>query len=683
MREIAPEIGTLLADGLRNLTPGEEPRHLGIVDWPTPSGPQRFEAVAHRSQNSVILEFESLVPARISFQTLYPVVRSFIDRMKSLQTVEALSALAAEEVRKITGFDRVMVYRFDPEWNGNVIAESLEPGASSFLNLRFPASDIPVQARALYVLNRFRMIGDVSYQPIPVQPTLHPDTQQPLDLSYSALRSVSPIHLEYLKNMEVGASMSISIITQQSALWGLIACHHRTPRRVSVETRIACDLLAQSLSVQVQAAELHHELQQRLRYNALAAELLSFMSQEEQFIHGLTHHPAELLEFAEASGAAVIYQGRCELFGATPTSDQVDDLLEWLTKEGRPEVLHTNHLASLYPPAAAYAHRASGLLAIGISKLYPSYVLWFRPEVVQTVNWSGDPTKAVQPAPDGGVRLHPRQSFAIWKQTVRDQSLPWEPTRVEAASSLRNAIVGIVLRKAEELADITAELQRSNRELEAFSYSVSHDLRAPFRHITGYAELLRRSAYDRLDERERRFIDSIMQSARFAGTLVDNLLGLSRVGRAQLHPRPVDLDKLVRETIRSLEFAETRRISWKLAPLGTIVADAVLLRLVWQNLLDNAIKFTARREVAEIEVGMRSETLRNVYWVRDNGVGFEQAYVDKLFGVFQRLHRMEDFEGTGIGLANVRRIVARHGGETWAEGKLDEGATFFFTLPRS
>ncbi len=603
LTEIAPDIARLLNEGLRSLLAGEEPRHLGIVDWSTPQGLQRFEAVAHRSENTLILEFESLVPARISFQTLYPVVRSFIDRMKSLQTVEALSALAAEEVRQLTGFDRVMVYRFDPEWNGTVIGEARGEGVPSFLHLRFPASDIPAQARALYVLNRFRMIGDVAYQAVPLQPALHPDTQQPLDLSYSSLRSVSPIHVEYLKNMEVGASMSISIITQESRLWGLIACHHSSPRRVSVETRIACDLLAQALSVQLQAAELHHELQQRLHYNGLAADLLSFMSQEEQFIYGLTHHPSELLEFGEASGAAVVFQDRCELFGHTPSAIDLENLLTWLIERGQPEVLHTNHLASLYPPAAAYADRASGLLAIGISKLHPSYVLWFRPEVVQTVNWSGNPAKAVQPALNGDLRLHPRKSFAIWEETVRQQSLPWEAPRIEAAIGLRNAIVGIVLRKAEELAGLTSELQRSNRELEAFSYSVSHDLRAPFRHITGYAELLRRTAYERLDERERRFIDSIVHSARFAGTLVDNLLGLAHVGRAELHPRAVDVDKLVRETIRSLEFSDARRIDWKLEPLGTIVADPVLLRLVWQNLLDNAIKFTARRATAQIEVG--------------------------------------------------------------------------------
>lgn len=240
----------------------------------------------------------------------------------------------------------------------------------------------------------------------------------------------------------------------------------------------------------------------------------------------------------------------------------------------------------------------------------------------------------------------------------------------------------IVLRKAEELAQVSNKLKRSNQELEAFSYSVSHDLRAPFRHISGYAELLRESDSTTPSDTGRRYLTTIIESAKFAGTLVDNLLNFAQIGRASLHPIDIEVGQLVEEVKTALVMDEQgRQIEWRIGPLPSVRADLFLLRLVFQNLISNALKYTRPREVAIIEVMSERKDGATVFTVRDNGVGFDSRYADKLFGVFQRLHKAEDFEGTGIGLANVRRIVMRHGGYTWAEGTLDKGAAFSFSLP--
>ncbi|MDF2973273.1 MAG: ATPase, partial [Microvirga sp.] len=266
----------------------------------------------------------------------------------------------------------------------------------------------------------------------------------------------------------------------------------------------------------------------------------------------------------------------------------------------------------------------------------------------------------------GTARLHPRRSFEIWKETVQERSLPWDRTEIEAVRELRHAIVGIVLRRAEELAAVSDELRRSNKELEAFSYSVSHDLRAPFRHIVGYSELLKKQEGSDLSEKGRRYIDTIIDSAYTAGTLVDNLLRFSQMGRTALKPRRIDMHRLVDEIRQQLTVhLADRRIEWVIGDLPEVTADPVLIRLVFENLLDNAVKYTRPREKARIEIGSARKNGETIFFVRDNGVGFDMKYIDKLFGVFQRLHRMEDFEGTGIGLANVRRIVERHGGRAW------------------
>jgi signal transduction histidine kinase len=227
------------------------------------------------------------------------------------------------------------------------------------------------------------------------------------------------------------------------------------------------------------------------------------------------------------------------------------------------------------------------------------------------------------------------------------------------------------------------ELDAVNRELESFSYSVSHDLRAPLRHITGFAMMLRESAASTLDGEGQRFLQTIVDAATRMGRLIDDLLAFSGVGRTQLARSPVDLNRLIQQEAKHEVCADSsgRTVNWQVQDLPTVKADPALLRLVFVNLLSNALKYSAKRPQTEIEVGVMPERDDTVVYVRDNGVGFDMQYADKLFGVFQRLHSNDEFEGTGIGLANVRRIVQRHGGRTWAEGAINRGATFYVSLP--
>jgi light-regulated signal transduction histidine kinase (bacteriophytochrome) len=235
------------------------------------------------------------------------------------------------------------------------------------------------------------------------------------------------------------------------------------------------------------------------------------------------------------------------------------------------------------------------------------------------------------------------------------------------------------------VADRTARLEAANKELEAFSYSVSHDLRAPLRHIHGYVEMLQRVTEGQLSDKARHYLKTITEASEEMGQLIDDLLTFSRVGRAEIRGTSIPLDELLQDVIRSLEMAtRNRSIVWEIAPLPPVLGDLALLKQVLTNLVDNALKYSRTRDTARIAIGCAGEEAgRAVLFVRDNGVGFDMQYAHKLFGVFQRLHRAEEFEGTGIGLATVRRIIARHGGRVWAEGALDKGATFYFTLELS
>ncbi|WP_250159247.1 ATP-binding protein [Pseudomonas mosselii] len=656
------------------------PFHIGDVhlrqDAPSQS---LLRVLAHRHDQVLILEFESSHKSEGVYQgDYYPLVRAFVSTLHKATSVEELLQHSVRQIKRLTAFGRVKAYSFDPEGNGTVLAEEADPGYPSYLGLSFPASDIPRQARELYRVNRIRLIEDANYQPSSLLPPLNPMTGKPLDMSFAALRSVSPVHLQYMRNMGTLASMSLSIVVD-GRLWGLVSCHHERPRPVDFQTRTACELLASVLSLQIESRESHDRTRTLLELRERIVRMLAAMADRDSVSEGLLDQPEVLLAFAGASGAAIISAERCDLIGDTPSAAQVNALVHWLGERGEEEVFHTDNVSRDIEALPELASCVGGVLAVAISQLHSHYLVWFRPEQTRLVNWAGRPDKAISPQ----GHLNPRHSFERWEEEVRGFSAPWSPLIVDGVLELRMAVLGIVLRKAEELAQLAGELKRSNKELEAFSYSVSHDLRAPLRHIAGYTELLSEIEGEHLSERGRRFLSHIDEAAHFAGSLVDNLLNFSQMGRSALRLADVDLNTLV-DTIRQ-EFEpdyQGREIIWMVASMPKVIADPAFINMALYNLIANAIKYSRGRRPARIEIGAVQHELETEVYVRDNGVGFDMAYANKLFGVFQRLHRMEEFEGTGIGLASVRRIIERHDGRVWAEGQVGQGASFHFTLPR-
>jgi light-regulated signal transduction histidine kinase (bacteriophytochrome) len=657
---------------------GERPAYLGTIELDNGTF---YDALGHIRDDLLILEFESIqrsTPA--DFRHLFPLVGEFLQQLPGASTVEAMGLLAARQIRTLSGFGRVMVYQFDRDGHGHVIAECRADGYPSYLGQSFPATDIPRQARELYMVNRIRLIQDANYTPSRLVPEINPLTGTPNDLSFAALRSVSPVHLQYMRNMDTLASMSISLMVK-GKLWGLVSCHNAAPCPLEFDKRSACEQLGQILSLCIETREDASDLQFRLEVRRTMVSMLAGLTKGADFIDNMGSVFPELLRFARAGGVAIVVDDRVISYGVAPSDAQVEALAGWLSLNSHGDVFHTDHLAARYAPAAAFARDASGLLAMPISRIHKHYLLWFRPEIVHTVDWAGNP-HAKDGAQDVRAQLTPRTSFATWRETVHGTSAPWHPGEIELALEFRTALLGIALERAEQMAELAAELGRSNQELEAFSYSVSHDLRAPLRHIVGFSDLLMESAIDGDADKRQRFLGNIKDAARLAGKLVDDLLSFSQMGRAALRPISVNMRDLVKGCIEKLAAdVRGRQVEWQIGALPAVRADPTFLQLAVFNLLSNAVKFTAQQQTAIIRIDATASATETVFRVADNGAGFNMDYVHKLFGVFQRLHRMEDFQGTGIGLANVRRIVERHGGRAWAESAPGEGATFYFSIP--
>ncbi|HEV2576806.1 MAG TPA: ATP-binding protein [Acidobacteriaceae bacterium] len=683
LEELLPSKSSSLFDGrtLRQAANPGSAQFLGTVCLPGDANSEdEFEVVGYGASGMQVLEFER-ANGSISQAELNTVIARFASTLEQPQSASDLCESITVQIRQLTGFDRVMLYQFDEEGHGTVLAEDRNDRLPSYLGLRFPASDIPRQARELYLLNRVRIIPDVEYLPSPLIAAEGRIEPTSLDLSLSVLRSVSPIHRDYMRNMGTISSMSISIVSQ-GKLWGLISAHHHEPKSVPYLTRSACDVLTRIMSAQLLALQQASEMAHAIRLKSIHTQLLTYMAAGESYIDGLARHPVELCALTGSQGAAIVVDDRCICLGEAPSEADVLRLSVYLSERLKDDVYATSELSAESEEFRPLSPRASGVLAISMSQVHRMQIVWFRPEVVQTVNWAGEPEKGHKVI-EGVLQIHPRHSFSSWKEIVRDKSDAWSAVEIESAREFRKAVLEIVLRKAEELADIALELEVTNRELEAFSYSVSHDLRAPFRHISGFAELLIEEEAAGLSERGRKYLTTIAESAQFAGLLVDSLLNFSRLSRTPLDLRPLPMTMLAEDVWNDVVKQELkgRVVSFNIDELPTVTTDINLMRQVWRNLLSNAAKYTRKRENPSVFVKASFTPAEVVFSVADNGVGFENQYAHKLFGVFQRLHRMEDFEGTGIGLANVRRIITRMGGRTWAEGQPDIGATFFFSLP--
>ncbi|WP_373528148.1 ATP-binding protein [Nostoc sp.] len=640
-----------------------------------------FDAVFHRNQEKfLIVELEPAISQEnIPFLSFYHLVQASINQLQKTSKLREFCQVIVQEIRKITQFDRVMLYKFDDDGHGYVIAEDKLESLEPYLGLHYPESDIPKPAKKLFVANSIRIIPDSSSEPVTVFPINNPISDRPIDLTNSILRSAAPCHLEYLHNMGVSATLTISLIKDQK-LWGLIACHHQSPKYISYEFRKACEFLGRVIFAEISAREETEDHDHKINLTHIQLVLIEYMSQEEYFIDGLVKHPQHFLDLASAQGAAVYYGGNCTVVGETPKEEDLNFLVQWLKNNVEEEVFYTDSLSQIYPDAESFKNVASGLLAIPIAKR--NYVLWFRPEVIQTVNWGGDPNQAFEVSQsEGKVRLSPRKSFELWKESVRLTSLPWKDIEVKAALELRKAIVNIVLRQADELAQLAQDLERSNADLKKFAYVASHDLQEPLNQVVNYVQLLEMRYREQLDEDAQEFIGYAVEGVGLMQTLIDDVLAYSKVDMNAIGFQLIEVKTALDRSLSNLHqhIAETGAIITH-DPLPTVMADSTQLMQLFQNLIGNAIKFHSDQP-PQIHVGAKRIEDAWLFSVRDNGIGIDPRFRDRIFVIFQRLHTRDEYIGTGIGLAICKKIVECHRGRIWVESEQGVGATFYFTIP--
>lgn len=547
------------------------------VELDVPAG--RVDAIIHEYEGVPIFEFE---PARRAgaggtTETLMQ-VQHLLARLLGYRSVPAFCQGGADLIREITGFGRVMIYQFLPDGSGHVVAEARDPAMDSYLGLHYPESDIPKQARDLYLRNWLRLIPDVGYTPQPLQPAVHPETGRALDLSYASLRSVSPLHVQYLNNMGVGASMSISIVINDK-LWGLIACHHPVSHAVPCDIRAACEVFGQVFSLQLQSRLEAEDYEYRLQQKSVHDRLLNRLSEEAELREGLIRYCPSLLDYVQAEGVAIFIDGSYADFGRTPGEARALALIKALNAR-EDGVFATDCLAELVPEAAEHAAEhaaeAAGMLALSVSRTPRDYVMWFRPEVVGTVAWAGNPTKPVETTEEGD-RLTPRRSFAVWQETVRGRSRPWKKVEIEAAQALRISILEVVLRRIDEVA---RERARNAERQAVLLAELDHRVKNTLANIQALMRFTRASAYD-IDDYVEKLERRIACMANAHSLLSRN------------HWKGADLRQLVEEELGHFQNAASPRAAVHGEPVRLTPKATLSIALVIHELASNAATYGA------------------------------------------------------------------------------------------
>jgi two-component system, chemotaxis family, sensor kinase Cph1 len=631
---------------------GEQPAYVGGILAADGRG---LDVVAHVVGEKLVLELEEAPARRRSGAELARTVERVGAIFASAETIGQLCQIAAVQFRAVTGFDRVMIYRFLSDDTGSVVAEDKVEQLSPFLNHRYPASDIPRQARELYVLNVIRVIPDVGYTPSDL---VAEDRQEPpLDMSNCHLRSVSPVHIQYLRNMGVAASASMSIIADDK-LWGLVACHHRSPKCLSFDNRTLCRVIAASLSQQVARVEQAELYRARLRSRATEDELLTVLGRSASVEDALASRAADLLRTIPAHGVAVRREERLWTAGRCPDEAHTLALTDWLLSRCRRCAFSSAALAKEYAAAAAFPQIASGLLAVTISSAEPYQLLWFRAEQIEVIEWAGNPHKPAEANGATGA-LTPRRSFELWRETVRGRSEAWSLAEVEAAERIGQAVAEF--QRNQSINKLNETLKRALSERDSLLTQKDHLLREGDHRIQNSLQILS----SMLSMQLREIADPLVRT-QLEQTL-SRVHAVSAVHRRLYRtdqPHVIDVEAYLKELLIDVgnslgaDWARELRVHTSSFSVPTEVAMSV--GLVVTELVLNAAKYAYGGRPGPVEIDVEGRPGRLHVRVRDHGqvaaaerpqgegFGFQliSGLVDRLHGELRQMDASPGFSVT-------------------------------------
>ncbi len=653
-------------DEVLNLDQGEFCRtHLKINS-------KTYHLTSYHFDELIYLELEELIilENRLAYY-------NFSEQILYSKSIDATWDRLISSIKKLINYDRVMLYKFLEDGSGVVIAEEIDNGLDSYLGLRFPEFDIPKQARQLYLEKKSRLVADVNSNRISLIATNH----QKINLMYSSVRALSPIHLQYLRNANCAASFSISIVINEK-LWGIVACQNSEPKFIPNQVRLQTELLTRQARLTYVNFKATERLKFQNYFNETAIKLKENLLTEENLQQSMNNNLKEVLNLTKANGIALVNFDDVFVEGETPDKHEILRIKEWAFKRNSARLFTSNTFYLDYGQELNLSPNSAGVMFCFLNQTYEHFIIWFKKEQVQTLNWAGEPNKIKHvEIVDGDeiLSFSPRTSFKIWQENIKNKSFIWLDKEKYVAKEVIKLIIETLHLQSFKIHSLYEQLKEINDELDSFSYTVSHDLRTPLSVMKLNCQMIQRTLeHDEIkSDRLKSVIDEIDRMTQ----MMQDLLALSKAKKSEIvlsiiETKPI-IEKIVHDVLLYYKTNDTQVV---IEDVHNVLGDKTMFYEVFLNIIGNAIKYSSQAKHPKIEISSEINNKEVIFKIKDNGIGIKEEDYNKMFKLFSRMSNTGNISGNGVGLSIAHRMMDRMNGGISFESKVGDGTTFILTF---
>ncbi|MDR6462912.1 ATP-binding protein [Chryseobacterium sediminis] len=636
-------------------------------------GDTEYHFSVFRSELYIFMEFEEVLinpNKRISnkYDNFY-----IIDNEKELwnHLLETLS--------KVVNYDRMMVYKFMIDGSGKVIAEKKNENMESFLGLHYPESDIPKQARDLYLKKRKRIFSNVYADTVPILSK----SSENIDLTFSASRGMSPVHGQYLKNSGVASSFSVSIIIDDH-LWGLVTCQNVEPKHIDLEDRVQAGIFTALAANAYSSFKSKSELNYRLELNEKVSQLKTEFLKHNNLFDSLIECKTEIRNLPEADGLAIVSDENIITDGKTPNPESIRRIVQWAQENTNEKIYVSRNFLKEYGDKLDLSEDAAGIVIYFIERDKNEMLIWFRKEFDEHINWAGNPEKKVEVFSQNGEEkqmISPRTSFRIFTENIKGNSKRWNSRNVSAVQAVRDLILETSHKNYNAIKRLNDELKKVNDELDSFSYTISHDLGTPLTVMKLNAQMLLGNLTDD-SVKSKTKINTIIEEIDNMAEMMHDVLQLSRAKHSEIQLENLKTAHTIEKISQNAKMtygSPNSEIIIKECP--DVLADKTMLHQVFLNIINNAVKYSSHKDLPKVEIEGTEDDQTIIYRISDNGIGIPEEEKHKMFKIFNRMDNAKKFKGNGVGLSIVHRIMKRIGGNVDYESS-SEGTSFILTFKK-
>lgn len=638
---------------------------------------QEYTLSIHTQNGFTFFEIEIVFPGH-KINKEYFAVQSILRNMDS----KDIWKLLLKEIQAIIDFDRVMIYQFLYDGSGQVIEELVKPNLESYLDLHYPESDIPAQARAMYLKNPVRITSHVSGTTSPIVGII---PKENIDLTYSVTRASSPVHRQYLKNAHVESSFSTSIIVN-GELWGLVACQNAAPKHLDLQSRLLAETLTRASANAYASQKSLKTLKEYQKINLNNISLRQNLLSEEDFGKSLKKNIRDIMDSCAADGMIIRINNEILTCGKVPNDNDIEKIIDWSKQHNsdfEENTFASNSFCQTKDLDLDTPDKSCGIIISILGNNTSDMLIWLRKEQGHKIKWAGKPEKSAISEIRNGVEIikfSPRKSFEVWKEYVKGTSLPWKIKEIESAKWITSVILKASHTKSSQILDLNNQLKELNQELDSFSHSISHDLNTPLTVIKLNAQLAKRLPDP---EKVQTTLDNIIAQVDTMSDMIRNVLELSRIKKSEIELKKIEVDSLIEK------LAEDSKISFNCPKTEIIIentpevlGDKTMVYQVFINVIGNAVKYSSKSKKPLVKIVGKVYDDAVTYSITDNGIGIDQKESKKMFKIFSRMNNAKEFKGNGVGLSIVHHLMEKMGGKISYESESGKGTTFILKFQK-